>query len=185
MSPQAVAAIYGGLVGGVLAMIGVLAGMFLESRLQRHGKLRCVVSNWELTEVTPLGQAFCTFEVYLFNESILATGLRDISIAFYQDSESELVCSLKDRPSAQSFRVLDLPPRRWVHARPYALFEADEAQRLIDFRRVEVVGRFPDGSIFRQMVVSREDYVVTRSRPVGSRMDYAARPWRHRMFGGL
>jgi hypothetical protein len=32
MTPQVAAAIYGGLVGGVLAMIGVFAGMALESR---------------------------------------------------------------------------------------------------------------------------------------------------------
>jgi hypothetical protein len=80
--------------------------------------------------VEPLGQAFCSFEVYLFNERLLATGLRDVSVAFHRDGEEELVCSLKDRASAQSLRVLDLPPRRWVHARPYAFFEGEEAQRL-------------------------------------------------------
>src|SRR5215207_9091656 len=79
MTPQAVAAIYGGLVGGVLAMIGVLAGMALERRLQSRGKLRCIVSDWELTDVGSLGQAFCSFEVYLFNERILATGLGTVS----------------------------------------------------------------------------------------------------------
>jgi hypothetical protein len=183
MSSQAAAAIYGGLVGGVLAMIGVLAGMLLESRLQRRGKLRCVVSDWELTEVGSLGQAFCSFEVYLFNERLLATGLRDVSVVFYRDGEEGLICLLKDHTSSESLRVLDLPPRRWVHARPYSMFEGNEAQKLKGLRRVELVGRFPDGSEFRQKILAREDFGATRSGPVGPRKDYT-RPWWRRMFGG-
>jgi hypothetical protein len=183
MTPQAVAAIYGGLVGGVLAMIGVLAGMALESRLQRRGKLRCVVSDWELTDVGPLGQAFCSFEVYLFNERLLATGLRDVSVVFYREGEQGWVYLLKDRASSESLRVLDLPPRQWVHVRPYALFEGKEAQELTGLRQVDLVGRLPDGSEFRQKILAREDFFATRSEPVGPRKDYS-RPWWRRMFGG-
>ena len=183
MTPQVAAAIYGGLVGGVLAMIGVLAGMALESRLQRRGKLRCVVSDWELTDVGPLGQAFCSFEVYLFNERLWATGLRDVSVVFYRDGEQGWVYLLKDRASSENLRVLDLPPRHWVHVRPYALFEGKEAQELTGLRRVELLGCFPDGSEFRQNILAREDFVATRSEPAGPRKDYS-RPWWRRMFGG-
>jgi hypothetical protein len=182
MTPQAVAAIYGGLVGGVLAMIGVLAGMALESRLQRRGKLRCIVSDWELTDVGPLGQAFCSFEVYLFNERLLATGLRDVSVVFYRDGEQGWEYLLKDRASSESLRVLDLPPRRWVHVRPYALFEGKEVE-FTGLRQVDLVGRLPDGSEFRQKILAREDFVATRSEPMGPRKDYS-RPWWRRMFGG-
>lgn len=183
MTSQAVAAIYGGLVGGVLAMIGVLVGMALESRLQRRGKLRCVVSDWEFTDVGPLGKAFCSFEVYLFNERLLATGLRDVSVVFYRDDEQGWVYLLKDRASSDSLRVLDLPPRQWVHVRPYALFEGKEAQELTGLRRVELVGRLPDGSEFRQRILTREDFVATWSEPVAPRKDYP-RPWWRRMVGG-
>ena len=110
MTTQAVAAIYGSLVGGVLAMIGVLAGMALERRLQSRGKLRCIVSDWELMDVGSLGQAFCSFEVYLFNERILATGLRDVSVVFYRDGEQGWGYLLKDRASSERLRVIDLPP---------------------------------------------------------------------------
>jgi hypothetical protein len=182
MTPQAVAAIYGGLVGGVLAMIGVLAGMALERRLQSRGKLRCIVSDWELTDVGALGQAFCSFEVYLFNERILATGLRDVSVVFYGDSEQGWGYLLKDRASSESLRVLDLPPRRWVHVRPYALFEGKEVE-FTGLRQVDLVGRLPDGSEFRQKILAREDFVATRSEPMGPRKDYS-RPWWRRMVGG-
>ena len=177
MTPQAVAAIYGGLVGGVLAMIGVLAGMALESRLQRRGKLRCIVSDWELTDVGPLGQAFCSFEVYLFNERLLATGLRDVSVVFYRDGEQGWGYLLKDRASSESLRVLDLPPRQWVHVRPYALFEGKE-EEFTGLRQVDLVGRLPDGSEFRQKILAREDFVATRSEPVSPRKDYSRRWWR-------
>jgi hypothetical protein len=183
MTPQAVAAIYGGLVGGVLAMIGVLAGMALESRLQRGGKVRCVVSDWELTDVGPLGQAYCSCEVYLFNERLLAMGLRDVSVVFYRDGEQRWVYLLKDRASSESLRVLDLPPRQWVHVRPYALFEGKEVQELNGLRQVELVGSLPDGSEFRQKILAREDFVATRSEPAGPRKDYS-RPWWRRMLGG-
>jgi hypothetical protein len=182
MTPQVAAAIYGGLVGGVLAMIGVFAGMALESRLQRRGKLRCVVSDWELTDVGPLGQAFCSFEVYLFNERLWATGLRDVSVVFYRDGEQGWEYLLKDRASSASLRVLDLPPRKWVHVRPYALFEGKE-EEFTGLRQVDLVGRLPDGSEFRQKILAREDFVATRSEPVGPRKDYS-RPWWVRMFGG-
>jgi hypothetical protein len=178
MTPQAVAAVYGGLVGGVLAMIGVLAGMALESRLQRRGKLRCVVSDWELTDVGPLGQAFCSFEVYLFNERLLATGLRDVSVVFSRDGQQGSVYLLKDRASSESLKVLDLPPRQWVYVRPYALFEGKEAQELTGPRQVELVGRLPDGGEFRQKILAREDFVATRSEPVGPRKDYTSSWWR-------
>ncbi len=182
MSSLAAAAIYGGLVGGVLALIGVLAGMVLQSRLQRRGKLRCVVSDWELTDVGPLGQAFCSLEVYLFNERLLATGLRDVSVAFYLDGEQGWGCLLKDRATSESLRVLDLPPRQWVHVRPYAMFEGTEAQELTGLRRIDLVGHLPDGSEFRQRILAREDFVTTRSDPMGPRKDYS-RPWWRRMLG--
>jgi hypothetical protein len=184
MNPQATAVIYGGLVGGVLGMIGVLAGMLIERYLQGRGKLRCVVSEWELTEVGPLDRTFCSFEVYLFNERLLATGLRDVSVVLYRDGEERLVCLLKERATSEKLEVLDLPPRRWVHTRPYAMFEGAEAQRLTGLRRVELVGRFPDGREFKQKVVGRQDFIATRSGPVGPRKDYSARPWWRRIFGG-
>src|ERR671932_2895821 len=159
MNLPATAVIYGGLVGGVLGMIGVLAGMLLERHLQGRGKVRCVVSDWEVTEVEPLDQAFCSFEVYLFNERLLATGLRDVSVAFYRDGEQGRVYLLKDRASSESLKVLDLPPRRWVHVRPYAMFEGKEAQTLAGLRRVELVGCLPDGSKFRQTILARENFV--------------------------
>ncbi|MGH3106486.1 MAG: hypothetical protein ACRDM3_04725 [Rubrobacteraceae bacterium] len=182
MTPQAVAAIYGGLVGGVLAMIGVLAGMALERRLQSRGKLRCIVSDWDLTDVGSLGKAFCSFEVYLFNERILATGLRDVSVVFYRDGEQGWGYLLKDRASSESLRVINLPPRQWVHVRPYALFEGNVVQELTGLRQVVLVGHLPDGSEFRQRILAREDFVATRSEPVSPRKDYS-RPWWRRMLG--
>jgi hypothetical protein len=182
MNLQATAVIYGGLVGGVLGMIGVLAGMLLERHLQGRGKVRCVVSDWEVTEVEPLDQAYCSFEVYLFNERLLATGLRDVSVVLYRDGEEGWVCLLKERITAEKLQVLDLPPRRWVHVRPYATFEGQEAQRLIGVRRVDLVGRFPDGSEFKQQVVGREDFFATHSAPVDLRRDYS-NPWWRRILG--
>jgi hypothetical protein len=183
MSPQAVAAVYGGLIGGVLATAGVVAGMLIERYLQERGKLRCVLSGWELAEVEPLQRALCSFEVYLFNERILATGLHDVSVAFHLDGEQEVVYPLKRSTTAETLSVLDLPPRRWVHVRPYALFEGQEARKLSAFRRADFVGRLPDGRQFRRTIVARGDFVASQKRSVNARKDYDALPWWRRISG--
>ena len=183
MSPQAVAAVYGGLVGGVLAIVGVVAGMLLERHLQGRGKLRCVLSEWELTEVEPLQRALCSFEVYLFNERLLATGLRDICVAFHLEGKEEVLYPLKRSATAESLSLLDLPPRRWVRVKPYALFGDREARKLPAFRRADFVGRFPDGREFRRQIVERGDFVASPKRFVSARKNYDALPWWRRKAG--
>jgi hypothetical protein len=182
MSPEVAAAVYGGLVGGVLAMFGVLAGMFVERRLQECGKVRCIVSDWDLREAGPLGRAVCSFEVDLFNERHSPTGLRDIYVTFLRDDEQRPIVRLKDSVSHENLEVMNLPSRRWVHANLYAFFKGEELQTLSDFRRVELVGYFPDGREFKQTIVERKDFIVSRKRAGASWKSYA-QPWWRSMFG--
>ena len=177
MSSEAAAIVYGTLVGGVLGMVGVLVGMLVERRLRERGQVRCVISNWEVRapKSGPLGQekAVCSFEVDLFNEKPSATGLRDVSVVFLQeDGERRTIGSLRSSVSDEEVGVLNLPPRRWVRGKLYAVFEGEEAREISGFREAHFVGYFPDGSGFRQGIVGRKPFVATRKKKHSVRKDY-------------
>ena len=173
MSPEITAAVYGGLVGGVIAMIGVLLGVLVERQLQWRGKVRCVVSDWNLSflQAGELNQAMCSFEVNLFNEKPLATGLRDVRVVFVWDDGEEIVGRLRDVLLREGV-TLNLPPREWVQASLHGRFDDQEARKLHSFRRAEFVGYLPDGRAFRQRIIGRKDFVVRRKRLFSSRKDY-------------
>lgn len=196
MSTEATAAVYGALVGGVLAIFGVLAGMFVARYLERRVVLRCVISGWELTflEGGPLGdgeeaafpgvdQAEYSFEVAIFNEDRLPTGLRGVCAALLRDDERELICDLEDPASLRKVEVLNLPPRQWVHARLRGRFEGEETRTLRRLRRADFVGYLPDGKVFRRKIVDRKDFRASRKRTTVRRKDYA-RSWWRRTLGG-
>jgi hypothetical protein len=182
MSPQVAAALYGGITAGVFAILGVAAGILLERYRHERGRLRCVISNWELAEVESLQQALCSFDLYIFNERLLATGLRDLSVAFNLEGDREAVYPLKH--SSLDMSALDLPARSWVHLRPYALFEGRGVHDLPDFRRVDLVGSFPDAREFRSKIVGREDFVASQKRSFDPRRDYTLPWWRRRRRRG-
>ena len=84
--PGTVAASYaliGCLVGGILSVGGVLLGVRMGRRFRELPRVKCVAANWELAfeNAGPVRLATCTFEVDLFNEGQLATGLRGVSVA--------------------------------------------------------------------------------------------------------
>ena len=111
-----------------------------------------VSSDWDLKiygETGPLDRAVCSFEMDLFNEG-LPTGPRGPSVVFYGED------------------------RRWVHASVYALLEGEAVREASGFRRVHLVGEFPDGTTFERKIVQRQYFVAARTRTGGARKDYVA-----------
>ena len=165
-------------VGGALGVAGVLVGLLVARRFKEMPRVKCVASDWNLTVYEgagPLGRAVCSFEVDLFNEGALATGLRSPCVAFEgEDSARVAVVRLKDADSKRDLWALDLPPRKWAHASVYALLEGEEVQDALGFRRVHLVGDFPGGKTFEAKVVERGDFVATRKRAGDARKDYVA-----------
>lgn len=180
VSLEATMLTYGAIAGGALAMIGVLTGMFAERYLQERGKVRCVVSDWQLAfyEAGASGgepvRAVCSFEVNLFNERTLPSGLRGVSVAFVQNGEEEVVGRLRSSISDEEVEVLNLPSRRWVCVSLYGYFEVEEARKLSNFERADLVGYFPDDRKFRQRIVVRKDFVASRKRFVATRKNFVA-----------
>jgi hypothetical protein len=132
MSLEAAVILIGCVVGGTIGVAGVLVGLVVARRFREMPRVKCVASEWDLTvheAAGPLGRAVCSFEVDLFNERTLTTGLRGPSVAFYgEDGARVSVAHLKDAVSKQRVWALDLPSRRWTHASVYALLEGEEAQ---------------------------------------------------------
>jgi hypothetical protein len=182
MSPEATAAIYGALAGGfvaisggVLATLTILVGMFIKRRFKERKRVRCVVSEWDMTEVEPLGWAACSFEVELFNEKLSPTGLRGVRVEFLRDGEPPTAGHLRESASTEVLGVLNLPPQRWVRATLHAFFEGEEMRDIEGFRQADFVGYFPDGKEFRRKIVVRKTFGVARKKKHSTRKDYA--PW--------
>lgn len=180
MSTVITAAVCGAIVGGLLAMAGVVAGMTIERRLQWRGKVECVVSNWDLNfqQAGALSQAMCSFDVDLFNEQPFATGIRDVRVVFVRNDGEEVIGKLRDVLLREGV-ILNLPSRQWFHASLHGRFDDHDTRRLRDFRRVEFLGYFPDGREFRQRIIGRKDFVARRKRLFSRRKDYQpGKMWR-------
>jgi hypothetical protein len=169
-------ALIGCLVGGGIGVAGMLLGLLAARRLREHARVRCVASDWQLEfkKTGALREAVCSFELDLFNEAQLATGLRGVSVALYEEDEKVAIERLRDPTSKEPLWTIDLPSRRWTHASAYVLFEDEEAQMLSGFRRADLLGRFPDGRVFKLTIVERRDFVASPKRIVPDRQEYAA-----------
>ena len=179
MSAEAtiVVVLIGCAIGGAIGVAGAVVGLVVARRFREMPRVKCVASEWNVTVYEgagPLGRAVCSFEVDLFNEGALATGLRGPCVAFDgEDGARVAVVRLNDAGSKLDLWALDLPSRKWAHASVYALLEG-EAQDALGFRRVYLVGEFPDGNVLEAKVVERGDFVATRKRAGDLRKDYVA-----------
>lgn len=171
-------------VGGVIGVTGVLVGLLVGRRFRELPRVRCVVTDWKLAfdKVGTAPRAVCSFEIDLFNEGQLATGVRGISVSLRVD-ERALVERLMDAASREPLWTIDLPPRRWAHASAYAVLDGEEARELESFCRADLIGRFPDGTTFELKIVERKDFVASPKKATSDRHDYLAnRNFRSRLF---
>jgi hypothetical protein len=163
-------------IGGGIGVAGVLLGLLAARRLRERARVRCVATDWQLEfqKGGELHEAVCSFELDLFNETQLATGLRSVSVALYGEDEKVAIGRLRDPTSEQPTWTIDLPSRRWTHASAYVVFEGEEARMLSGFRRADLLGRFPDGRVFKLTIVERRDFVASPKKVVPNRQEYIA-----------
>lgn len=187
MSPEVTAALYGALaggavavVGGIFAVMGILVVMFARRRLKERKMVRCVVSEWDMTEVEPLGWAACSFEVEMFNEKASPTGLRGVCVEFLRDGKRAAVGRLRKPASTEVLGVLNLPPQQWVRMTLHAFFEGKETRDLEGFQRADFVGHFSDGKEFRRKIMVRKNFGIARKKKHSTRKDYT--PWWSKMY---
>lgn len=171
-------------VGGMIGVAGVLVGLLVGRRFRELPRVRCVVTDWKLAfdKVGSEPRATCSFELDMFNEGQLATGVRGISVAL-RAGEGALVERLMNAATREPLWTIDLPPRRWAHASVCAVLEGEEARELAGFWRADLLGRFPDGTAFELKVVERKDFVASPKKATAQRHDYLAnRNFRSRLL---
>ncbi len=163
-------------VGGGIGVAGVLLGLLAARRLRERARVRCVATDWQLEFQKSEAQheAVCSFELDLFNETQLATGLRGVSVALYGEDDKMAIGRLRDPTSKEPVWTIDLPSRRWTHASAYVAFEGEEARMLSGFRRADLLGRFPDGRVFKLTIVERRDFVASPKKVAPNRQEYVA-----------
>jgi hypothetical protein len=175
MSPEAVAGLYVVLVGGVLAVLGMIAIASVERYLRRRGKVRLMAWDGELTflHAGPPEKAVFSFEAYLFNARPLSTKLRAPSVAFFRDDVQVAAGSLRDSVFGDESGALNLPP--WWEGRVslYALFEGEQARALTGSLRVEFVCRL-SGGMFGRKIGGRKDFVADQKKFGTTRKDFVA-----------
>lgn len=172
----AVVALAGCALGGGIGVAGVVAGLLIGRRFREFPRIRCVATDWEMTfEKTVSGRrAVCSFELDLFNQGQLATGLRGVSVSVRRGDGRVSVERLRDRGSDEPLWSIDLPPRRWVHASAYAIFEDEEIGEPSAFRSAHLLGQFPEGKMFDLKIVEREEFVAAPKRATSDRHHYVA-----------
>ena len=172
-----VLALAGCAVGGGVGVAGVLVGLQAARRLRERARGRCVATDGrlEFQKTGALREAVCSFELDLFNEAQLATGLRGLSVALYGEDERVAIGRLRDLTSQEPIWAIDLPSRRWTHASVYVAFEDEEARMLSGFRRADLLGRFPDGKTFELTIVERRDFAASPKKVVSGRQEYIAK----------
>jgi hypothetical protein len=164
-------------VGGGIGVAGVLLGLLAARRLRERARVRCVATDWQLEfqKNGNLHGAVCSFELDLFNETQLATGLRGVSVALYGEDDKVAIGRLRDPTSKEPLWTIDLPSRRWMHASTYVVFEDEEARILSGFRRADLLGWFPDGKVLKLTIIERRDFVASQKKVVPSRQEYVAK----------
>ena len=165
----------------VLAVLLLLTVLFVTLRLQKRARVRCVVWDWELIlrEDGPDEHAMFSFECYLLNDGRLPTSLSGVYVLFVRDGAREVAGRLMDLFSGEELRrVLDLPPGQGMRLSLYATFDGEEAREVSDFRWADLVGRLPNGRIFRRKIAGREDFVVGHKRVGAGRKNFAGSPKR-------
>lgn len=173
----AVIALAGCAIGGTIGVVGGVVGLLVGRRFREFPRVRCVATDWEMTfEKSVSGRrAVCSFELDLFNQGQLATGIRGVSVSLRGGSGRVLVERLRDRDSDEPLWSIDLPPRCWAHASARAVFEGEDAGELAAFRSAHLLGQFPEGRTFDLKIVEREDFVATPKKTTSERHDYVAR----------
>jgi hypothetical protein len=105
----------GGLVGGILALVGVWLGPIVQQRLRKKGHVRYRLSDFTWEDEQYPGDY--TFVIKIFNELEQGTGIRDVDVEFYDNANGEL--QLTDRPKhtgelGYHVDYLNLPAQQWT-----------------------------------------------------------------------
>jgi hypothetical protein len=172
------AALYGGLGGGLVGGVLALLGVVVERLLRLTGRLRGMASKPSFTligamdemgrqtpvdlldadETTDADAVEYRFAIDLFNGKEVPTGLRDVRVVFVHSggdhhtstpNDLETGRQLSGRLMIDELKVINIPPRQFVRKEMQGYFGKEEADALKTgtWERIEFVGEFPSRPI--------------------------------------
>lgn len=172
-------AVISAVMTGLVGIVGVLVGLFADRMLQRTGKLRCEIGEFRLLGEKSPGESVSlmglpvpasvveqvrsldySFNVKLFNEKDVSTGLRDVAVVFHLSDGRRMVRMSPDLNTQRNveggtvidpLEVINLPSRQWVSLELFGTISAD-MELLTQAERAEFRGYFPTGRVFRRSI---------------------------------
>jgi hypothetical protein len=166
-------------------LLGVVAGLFGERYVRRIGDLRCKVAGVELVAenggdpvslsldaivpeiVDAASFITCKFNVKLFNEKDVPTGLRDLMVIFHSKMGPDVEAQPYDRatwrsegrvpgfvgiPTIDPVQVINLPAGVWVNIDMECSLDGEDKDQLPWCDRIELRGFLPAGAAFEQEI---------------------------------
>lgn len=165
MSPEAEAAVIGGIaggaVGGILGGIGVVVGLFVERWVRSWGGVLCEIEGFggpvdERDSGLARLKVDQSVRAYFFNDKEVDTGLSELAVVFVFEDGHEVVLGPETRfyeTSTSPRGVINLPSKTWVSVEIKGTFYGPPAERL-DLRElpktIGVKGKFPGGKPYRE-----------------------------------
>jgi hypothetical protein len=177
LSPEAQAAVVGGIaggvvgggVGGLLGILGALLGLVVERRMRRSGKIGCELTQelritWrtvpdrrQLTaeDVAHLEdfarvEAEVEGDLEFFNEKEVDIGLSRLAIVFITEDGEE--ARLNPTDAQQGILSVNVLSRRWSQAKVSGVISGPSSRLVRDWHTIEVRGALPDHSLYRDPV---------------------------------
>jgi hypothetical protein len=179
LSSETLAAIYGGVVGGVLGITGAVLATFVQNWLQRLGKIRgVIISHGQGTDVNQPGNTRFTAEVAFYNDKPLRIGIREPYLVYLKAGEPVGSVHFRREGEVVPIRFLDLPPREWVNLRGESSRAEPAARRMAEADNKELTWWLPSGK--RETREPTGDWDVSRVRRFASRVAEAYRVLRGR-----
>jgi len=150
---------YGGVLGIVGAVLGVVVGAVLQYQMRRRGELLIQARPWDLRD-PERGQAARRFEVRCFNDRDVGISLWDARVEFYRGSKrlASIPAEWADDAEAE-VGPIDLEFRKSVYLEMMVVAESEEMLgRLESADRVEFVATtIPDGGQVRKALTAWND----------------------------
>jgi len=163
-------------------LLGVGRGLFGDRYLRHRGDILCRSSDWRMTctlrdlwesekvyqvpfdRTIPANERLMARAEYgnyacsvkLFNETEAATGLRDITVVFLDDSGTVVKTDVPQIVDSRNFvidpDVINLPARQWINAKYHGRIGPEEFEALVRRTTVEMRAYLPgDKSFVRQI----------------------------------
>jgi hypothetical protein len=165
---------------GIVGVLGVVTGVLLDRLLRRSGKVIFEVSEARCSTALPgqehlgprtlrlcpaeasaeerdlVAQAAalgCRFDVQLYNDRDIRTGLRDLAVLFC-DAEGNVLIEVDElynwfskdgAPGRDALVVINLPSRELVSLELEVSIKGEHKHRFFECSRVKFRGYFPDG----------------------------------------